>query len=260
MLKWNFKNYFNDYKLFLQQNFIEIDDKKYISEVEDLLKYFYKIKHTNSNRKLVYIIFKYFGWAIVFYYYQGTLFDVSINIQKNIYLEDNITREEEFTNLEAPLNSSILSKTLEEGSQIKKLIFFNTNDNVIKYPVFNISFSANTLTIEWNRIGNDDNLKYLKILFELWPELILKLKKLEYWDEKRLNWIQRLLIYCEGSSPCWKLFFSKVVIDIDIDKIDINFKFFVELNKLKHLYYSLSKIYDVELENITYEDFFIKLF
>ena len=67
-----------------------------------------------------------------------------------------------------------------------------------------------------------------------------------------MNWIQSLLIYCLGSPLCWKLFFSKVVINIDID--EINIEFFKNLDKLKLLYDSLSKIYAVELKNITYED------
>ena len=104
-------------------------------------------------------------------------------------------------------------------------------------------------------------MKYLKILFELCPGLILRLKGFEKWDYGHLDSIQRLLICSEGSPPCWKLSFSKVVIniDIDIDKIR-SIEYFIVLNKIKHLIDSLSKTYDVELENITYEDLFIKLF
>ena len=165
-----------------------------------------------------------------------------------------IIRKEDFTNLKDPLNSSILSKTLEEGLQIKTLIFYNY-DNPIKDPVFHISFSANTLTIDWSRTDKDKHLKYLQFLFELWPGLILRLKGLNIWNEERLDMIQRLLNYCEGSPLCWKLFFSKVVIHIDIDEIR-SIEYFKILNKLKHLYDSLSKIYEVEFENITYEDLF----
>ena len=173
-------------------------------------------------------------------------------------LQDNIIRKEEFINLEAPLNSSILLKTLEEGSLIKQLNFFNTDDNdyVIKNAIFYILFSANTLTINWSEIYNDFHLNYLKILFELWPGLILRLKGFEKWDYRHLDWIQRLLICCEGSPPCWKLSFSKVVMNIDIDKIR-SIEYFILLNKIKHLIDSLSKTYNVELENITYEDLFI---
>ena len=48
--------------------------------------------------------------------------------------------------------------------------------------------------------------------------------------------------------------------NFDIDKLDtesMGISFFVLLEKLKHLFDSLLKIYDVELENITYEDLFI---
>ena len=155
------------------------------------------------------------------------------------------------------MNSSILSKTLEEGSWIKKIIFWNT-DNLIDSPDIHISFSENTLTIDWSKINPDYYLNYLIFLLELWPGLILRLKILKDWDWEKLDFIKRLLIYCEGSPHCWKLSFSKVVIDIDKSKIDITF--FVILNKLKHLYDFLFNIYDVELENITYEDLFIKLF
>ena len=41
------------------QNFIDIDDQKYESEVESLLKYFYKIKNTNNNSNLFYTIIYY---------------------------------------------------------------------------------------------------------------------------------------------------------------------------------------------------------
>ena len=171
-----------------------------------------------------------------------------------------ITRKEDFINLKDPLNSSILSKTLEEGSQIKTLIFSNIDDNVTKDNVFYISFSANTLTIDWYRIKTKYHLNYLQILLELWPGLILRLENLKkngnLWD---LDLIQRLLIYCERSPPCWKLFFSKVVIDIDIDHMN-NFIFiesYENISKLKHLIDSLSKICDVELENISYDDLFI---
>ena len=160
-------------------------------------------------------------------------------------------------NLEAPLNSSILSKTLEKGLQIKQLIFSNTE---YIYLDIDISFSANTLTIDWSRIISFNHSKYLKILLELWPGLILRLKGFEKWDDRELDLIHSLLIYYEGSPLCWKLSFSKVVIDIgNIDKID-HFRFiesYENVSKLKHLVDSLSNIYDVELENISYEDLFI---
>ena len=236
---------------------INIDNQKYKCEVEYLLKYFNKIKHTYINRNLVFTIFNYFYCFIDFYFYQDSLFDLSIDlIDKSSPFDHIITRKEEFSDLEAPLNSSILSKTLEKGLLIKKLIFINTDNYYeIKHPVFHISFSANTLTIDWYKIDEYYHLKYLKILLELWPGLILRLKGLEKWGNKRLDWIQKLLIYCKRSPPCWKLSFSKVVTNIEIDEIVI--EFFKYLNKLRHLYDSLSKIYDVELENITYEDLFI---
>ena len=130
---------------------------------------------------------------------------------------------------------------------------------LLDYLDFNISFSSNTLTIFWSAIDKDDHLKYLKVLLELWPGLILRLQNFKNVSEKTLELIQRLLIYCDGSHLCWKLSFSKVVINIDIDKLDTEFmgiSFFVLLDKLKHLFDSLSKIYDVELENITYENLF----
>ena len=158
------------------------------------------------------------------------------------------------------MNSSILSKTLKEGSWIKKLIFSNAFSGHIN-PKIHISFLANTLTIVWSRNHYDD-LKYLKIMLELWPGLILRLERLEYWNEERLDGIRRWLIYCEWSPPWWKLSFSKVVISIDIDEIDkikiskLEIEYFAKLSKLKNLCDSLSKIYDVEFENITYEDLF----
>ena len=161
------------------------------------------------------------------------------------------------------MNSSILSKTLEKGLLIKKLIFDNDYYCLIKYPIFRISFSENTLTINWTRISKSTLFKDLKFLLGLWPGLILRLKHLITWDEEILDCIQRLLIYCEGSPFCCKLSFSKIVLNIDIDDINKKIKyisFFEELNKLKDLYNSLSKVYDVELENITYEELFIKLF
>ena len=111
---------------------MSMDDQKYISEVESLLKYFYKTKHPNNNNMLVSTIFSNFGFDIVFYYYQEYLFDVSINLRHKYESEDKVTtRKEELTNLETPFNSSILSKTLEEGSQIRKLIFWNTDYAII---------------------------------------------------------------------------------------------------------------------------------
>ena len=245
--------------LIFKQNAKSIDNQKYISEVEDLLTYFYKIENTNNNRMLVSTILYDFDCVIVFFYYQDSLFDVSIYLTHELNPEDiKITRKEKFIKLKASLNSSILSKTLEKGSQIKTVLFSNKDVDVFDYHPIQISFSANTLTIDWSRIISVNHLKYLKILLKLWPGLILRLEDieyLEYWDEERLDWIQRLLIYCEGSLPCSKIFFSRVVISIDIDIDEIrNIKFFVEINKIKHLYDSLSKIYDVEFENITYED------
>ena len=148
--KWILKNSFGNYDPIFKQGFIDIYNQIYISEVESLLEYFYKIKHTSINRKLVSKILNNLknNFAFVFYYYQDFLFDVSISLEFDFQV-DNITRKEEFINLEAPLNSSILSKTLEEGSQIKQLIFLNTNDNYLPtYPEIQISFSANTLTID----------------------------------------------------------------------------------------------------------------
>ena len=201
-------------------------------------------------------------FAIAFYYYQDSLFDVSIHLVHK-YDSIDIARKEELIYLEAPLNSSILSKTLEEGSQIKKLTFLYTNDDfIIKYPLFHILFSANTLTIDCSKINkNDNHLEYLQILFELWSGFILRLKNLKYWNNKYwdLDFIQKLLSYCGRSPPCWKLSFSKVVIHIDIDNYySLNFIESSEnVSKLKHLIDSLSKIYDVYLENISYEDLFI---
>ena len=103
-------------------------------------------------------------------------------------------------------------------------------------------------------------MNYLKIFLKLWPGLILRLEILNNWTFEQLVFLQRWLIYCEGSPPCWKLSFSKVVIDIgNIDKINhfIFIEFYERLSKLKHLFDSWSKIYDVELENISYEDLFI---
>ena len=116
------KDSFENEPLVFQQKFINIR-QKYISEVESLLKYFYKIERTNNNSNVVSIIFSNFNCAIAFYYYQDSLFDVSISLEYNRYSKDDIFRKEEFINLEDPMNSSILSKTLEEGSQIKKNLF-----------------------------------------------------------------------------------------------------------------------------------------
>ena len=235
--------------------------------MESLLNYFNKIKHANNNRKLVSTIFNYYGYSIVFYYYQGSLFDVSIHLWLKRYSKEYIAREEKFTRLKTPLNSSILSKTLEEGLQIKQLIFINTDHYYeIEHPVFHISFSANTLTIDWYKIEEYYHLKYLNTLLELWPGLILILKNFKFRTFEYLDQIQRLLIYCKGSPLCCKLSFSKVVINIDIDEIDkiknskFDIDYFVKFNKLKHLCDSLLKIYDVEFENITYEDLFINGF
>ena len=256
ILKWILEKSYKNKLRISKQMFIGINNQKYKSELEELLKYFSKIKHTNSNRKLVYTIFNYFDFNIVFYYYQDSLFDLSIHLDDKLYSK-NIIKKEKFINSKAPLNSSILSKTLEKGSQLKEIIFLKTAyyDYVIKDPVIHISFSANALTIDWSRINPYNHLKYLKILFELWPELILRLKNLKDWNRKTLDFIQRLLIYCEGSPHCWKISFSKVVINIDIDKIR-SIEFFIKLNRIKHLYNSLSKTYDVEFENVTYEDLF----
>ena len=254
------KDSFENEPLVFQQKFINIR-QKYISEVESLLKYFYKIERTNNNSNIVSIIFSNFNCAIAFYYYQDSLFDVSILLTDKLYLQGNIIRKEEFISLEAPLNSSILSKTLEEGSQIKQLIFLN--HDYTKYNiVFHISFSANTLTIDWSEIKYKEvHLEYLKNLIELWPGLILSLKNLELKTFEQLDWIQNLLIYYEGSLLCWKLSFSKVLINIVIDINEIrSIEYFKDLNKLKNLCDSLSLIYDVQLENITYEDLFFKLF
>ena len=253
--KWILTNSFWNYGylIFKQSSTnISIDNQKHISEVKSLLEYFYKIKHTSINRKLVSKIFSNFEFSFVFYYYQDSLFDVSIELKLH-YLTYNIIREEEFINLKAPLNSSILSKTLEEGSQIKELIFFSKYLYSINRPGIDISFSSNTLTIDWYFMKPN----YLNILLELGPGLILRLKDLIYHDIYfwNLDLIQRFLSYCGRSPPCWKLFFSKIVIEINNENIR-RIEFFEDLNKLKHLIDSLSKVYDVELENITYEDLF----
>ena len=155
------------------------------------------------------------------------------------------------------MNSSILSKTLEEGSQIKQLIFSSEDYYPLNDRAIHISFSANTLAINWSKMKLD----YLNLLLELGPGLILRLKHLKYgycWD---LDLIQRFLSYCGRSPPCWKLSFSKVLIDIgNINDKMYNFIFiesYENVSKLKHLIDSLSNIYDVELENISYEDLFI---
>ena len=152
------------------------------------------------------------NFKIVFYYYQDSLFDVYIVLK--LGFSNDIKREEKFINLEAPLTSSILSKILEEGSQIKLLTFSSKHLYSLTYPAIQISFSANTLIIDWS----DMNSYYLYILLELWPGLILRLKNLKkyglFWD---LDLIQKFLSFCGRSPPCWKLSFSKVVIDIDID-------------------------------------------
>ena len=103
------------------------------------------------------------------------------------------------------------------------------------------------------------NPDYLNILLELWPGLILKLRILKKDDYHDLDLIQTFLSCCEKSPPCWKLSFSKVVIDINIKNMR---KYrFIESNenvsKLKHQVDSLSKMYDVEFENISYEDLLI---
>ena len=244
--------YFNQYST----NF-SIDSQKYISEVKSLLEYFYKIKYTYINRKLVYKIFNNFEFSFVFYYYQDSLFDVSILLKYSKYPKGNITRKEEFFNLNSPLNSSILSKTLEKGSQIKELTFSNT-ENIFNFRFIYISFSTNTVTINWCLM----NLFYLNLLLELWSGLILRLEHLKdygkFWD---LDLIQRFLSYCGRSPPYYKLSFSKVVIDIDIDMLNYRFiESYEKISKLKHLCDSLSKFYDVEFENITYEDLFVNGF
>ena len=129
---------------------------------------------------------------------------------------------------------------------------------IFNNPNIHISYSENTYTIDWCQMNPD----YLNLLLEFWPGLILRLKRLKYfsgcWD---LDLIQRFLSYCERSPPCWKLSFSKVVIDINIDIDNMGEFIFTEsyedVSKLKHLIDSLSKIYDVELENISYEDLFV---
>ena len=256
--KWILKNSFeNDKPLIFKQNStkISINNQKHISEVESLLEYFYKIKHTYINRKLISKIFSNFEFNIAFYYYQDSLFDVFISLEYSKYSKGNIFRDEYISILKTPLNSSILSKTLKKDSWIKQLIFSTTEFYV--YPtVIRVSFSANTLAIDLYKMNPD----YLNLLLELWPGLILRLENLKYnnkcWD---LDLIQRFLSYCGRCPPCWKLSFSKVVINIDIDNI-YNFIFietYENVSKLKHLIDSWSKIYDVEFEDITYKDLFI---
>ena len=145
------KDSFQEYNpLIFEEKYMYIDNQKYISEIEFLFKYFNKIENINNNNNIVYTIFKYFYWKITFYFYQDSLFDVSIHLKDKRYLIDNIiTIKEKSIKLKDSLNSSILSKTLKEGSQIKQLIFLNTGD-VINDNVFNISVSANTLTIDWS--------------------------------------------------------------------------------------------------------------
>ena len=60
--KWILKNTFKDNYQNFEQNStkINIDSQKYISEVKSLFEYFYKIKHTSINRKLVSKIFSNF--------------------------------------------------------------------------------------------------------------------------------------------------------------------------------------------------------
>ena len=122
--KWILNNSFeSDETLIFKQNStnFSIENQKYISEVESLLEYFYKIKNTSINRKLVSTIFSNFNFSFAFYYYQDSLFDVSISLVDRRYSEEDIKREEKLTNLESPLNSIILSKSLEKGSLIKNL-------------------------------------------------------------------------------------------------------------------------------------------
>ena len=258
--KWILKNSFGIYEpLIFTQNStnFSIDSQKYLSEMKSLLEYFYKIKHSNSNSNLVSTIISYYQFEIVFYYYQDFLFDVSISFKLEWFQKDNIKRKEKLINLEAPLNSSILSKTLEEGSQIKKLIFSNSKSFYPLYnPAIHISFSGNTLTIDWYEM----NPNYLKLLLELWPGLILRLEYIKkYNDCWDLDLIQAFLSYCGRSPPCWRLSFSKVIIEINIYYIrhSIFIESYENVSKLKHLIDSLSKIYDVELKNISYEDLFI---
>ena len=249
--KWILNNSFENYDPILKKSSIDIDNQKNISEVESLLDYFYKFKHTFINRKLVSKIFSNFKITFVFHYYQDSLFDVDILLLGKWYSKVDIERVEELNKLKAPLNSSILSNTLEKGSQVKLLIFSNCNNfYAARCPNIRISFSSNILTIKWYVM----NSYCLDLLLELWPGLILRLEGFEDLGERKLDWVQRLLIYWEGSPLCWQLSFSKVVIKIDIDIDKIGIEYFKRLNKLKHLYDSLSKIYDVELENITYED------
>ena len=252
ILKKSFQNY---KPLIFKQNSknISIDNQKHIFEMKSLFEYFYKINYTSIKRKLVSKIFDNFGFSFVFSFYQDSLFDVSISL-KLYSSNDNITRYEESINLEAPLNSSILSKTLEKGSQIKQIIF--SNAHFYDTPIY-ISFSANTLTIDWLEMNPD----CLNILLEFCPGLILRLEHLKDWgDCWDLDLIKRLLSFCGRCPPCWNLSFSKVVIDIgNIDHINdfIFIESYENVSKLKDLYDSLSKIYDVEFENISYEDLFI---
>ena len=89
-------------------------------------------------------------------------------------------------------------------------------------------------------------------MLELWPGLILWLENLENLSKWELDLIQRMLIYWKGSPFCWKLSFSKVVIGVGVYVKEI--EKFEELNKLNHFCDSLWKIYDVEFENVNYED------
>ena len=100
-------------------------------------------------------------------------------------------------------------------------------------------------------------------MLEFGPGLILRLKHLKKyrfgncWD---LDLIQRFLSYCGRSPPCSKLSFSKILIDIKNIGWIYDFIFiesYENVSKLKHMIDSLSNIYDVELENISYEDLFI---
>ena len=204
--------------------------------------------------------------SVAFDYYNDELYDWEFILygRKIEYIESIVKRKHEtkdYVNdyiLQETCQTSILGRTLEEGTKVKRHTFTNwyNFDTIHSKKILKINTSSNTWTIFCKNIS--EKLITLEYLGRLWPDLILILDDFCWSQREGINSLLKLVVNGDGTAKQWKLLFSKIMFtNIHFDLfLESNFKSskpFLDALKEKYSLYSDDERFNALINNHSLE-------
>ena len=192
-----------------------------------------------------------------FYYYDNQTYDWSFTVfaRKLGYIKNNINKEKciikkDDYELKVPHESSVLKKTLANGTLIQRKHYSNWSDysKFSNKKMLDICVSTNTVTIFCKNIN--PILVTLNLLGRLWSGMILDLQDFWWITKEGMIALLMLVVNCDNTQRGWKLLFSK----IKFSKLDKEWYYQNFMKYFEIFFKNLELCYTLQFENLIIDD------